>query len=63
MIALCVVLLFLAGVAVDWIALVVLSLTLRRREPIPVRERCPGCAHLPVWLSGCDECGGSGYIL
>lgn len=77
MIALGVLLFFLAGVLVDWTttgtlspwdwaALIVLavlksiSLTLRHREPKP--ERCPGCAHLPAWLSGCDECGGSGQI-
>jgi len=32
------------------------------RKPMPERERCPGCEHMPLWVAGCDECDGKGYI-
>jgi hypothetical protein len=42
------------------VAVVVLRFCERRTHP--ERERCPGCCHQPVWMAGCEECGGRGYL-
>jgi hypothetical protein len=48
--------------ALGLLVVAVVVLRFCERRSLPKRERCPGCEHQPVWMAGCEECGGRGYI-